>query len=434
MYTEDDRREPEYDEYGHEDIEPEVERGLSPVASVPGKNILIMVILVAIVVVAIYYSFFAETPEEVAKKAPPPPPVISKEATTKPVSPDTEGQITTVMPSLPEPPPLVVPTPPVPVAPVAPAAPAAPVPAAPLPAATAVPQVPFIKNDDAKKLAAEEARRKEAEAREATRIARRKSSMMAGGGGGGGGGGGATKSLTGGLDANFEPTITASPQARATMIGNRESIIAQGKVIDAVLETAINTDLPGLLRAVVSRDVYAEAGRTILIPKGSRLIGNYQADVRRGQRRVNIIWARVIRPDGIDIAIDSPASDQLGRAGVDGKVDNRYMELFSSAILLSTISTGFAIIAENTAGGNNASTTSTTTGAGGSTTSTTATPTGNAIASGVSQVGNIAQGITQDYLEIKPTITVDQGTKIIVYVNRDLVFPATISNNIQLVE
>jgi type IV secretion system protein VirB10 len=439
MVTEDTN---ENHEYTHPDftehaVEPEVERGLSQVAAVPGKNILIMAIIAIIVVVAVYYSFFADGPED--KKKPAPAPVVtSKTPTTKPVGQDTDAQVAPVMPSLPEPPPLVAPTPP-------PAPVAAPVASAPVvPVPVPVPQIPLIKNNDEGKRNADEARRKAEEAREAARQARRKSGMMtAGGGGGSGGGSGAANAAQGAKntlenkiygDEDFVLARTGAAQVRATRLGNSPTIIAQGKVIDAVLETAINTDLPGTLRAVVARDIYAEAGRTILLPKGSRLIGSYQADIKRGQRRVQIVWTRLIRPDGIDIAIDSPASDQLGRAGVDGLVDNRYTELFSSAILLSTISTGFAIVADKASKGQNTTSNSTTVGNGGTTSTSTSTPTGAAIADSVKQIGSITQGITQDYLEIKPTITIDQGTKIIVYVNRDLVFPASISNNVQLVQ
>ncbi len=119
--------------------------------------------------------------------------------------------------------------------------------------------------------------------------------------------------------------------------------IAQGKIVDAVLETAVNTDLPGEMRAIVSRDVFAESGRQIMIPKGSRLIGTYNTSVARGQARVMIIWTRLIRPDGLDIAIGSGGVDALGRAGVEGSVDNKYAEIFSAAMLTSVLDIGVAV-------------------------------------------------------------------------------------------
>jgi len=443
MVTDNPHNEHDYthDENEEHYIEPEVESGLSPVAAAPGKNILIMVVIAIVIIAAVYYSFFAETPQEKAKKtaqqtasvaAPKVPP-------TKLAAPEAAPAPAPVMPSLPEPPPLVAPTPPAP--------PPPPTVQAPAPLMAPLPFINNKKDEEARTRAEEEAQRKEFMAEEAKRKAHRNSTMMLSGGGTGGSEDSSkdkssqdkTKitDLVGGSgtsDDDFDMAHTGASQVKATRIGRTASMIAQGKLIDAVLETAINTDLPGSLRAVVSRDVYAEAGQTILIPKGSRLIGTYQAAVQRGQRRVNIIWSRLIRPDGIDIAIDSPATDQLGRTGLDGDVDNRYQELFSSAILLSTISTGFAIVANKVSNTQNASSTSTSTGSTGTTTTTTSSPTAVAIGNSVNQMGGITQGISQDYLDINPTITVDQGTKIIVYVNHDLVFPATIANPVKLLQ
>ena len=114
-----------------------------------------------------------------------------------------------------------------------------------------------------------------------------------------------------------------------------------------MLETAINTDLPGTLRAIVSRDVFAESGKEVMIPKGSRIIGTYNTGISRGQRRVMIVWTRLIRPDGLDIEIGSPGVDSLGRAGVEGDVDNKYAEIFSAAILTSVVTIGAATAAES---------------------------------------------------------------------------------------
>lgn len=438
MNTEEDKTEhPEYhpadmdDEY----MEPEVERGLSAVASVPGKNIVIMVLMVIVVGVAVYYSFFAPEEDQKAKtkKAEPVPEVSSKGPTVRPESTDTDVAATTVMPSLPEPPPLIVPTPPPPPTPAP-----SPIPEPPAATTTAsvIPKVSFSGDETARK-AAEEAKRKEETARKAAQEARRKSSIMGIGGGVASVPGATTATTTAAtqpaVESDFDPELTQAAQVKVTKIGKIEYIIAQGKVIDAVLETAINTDLPGALRAVVTRDVYAEAGQTILIPKGSRLIGTYEADIERGQRRVNVIWARIIRPDGIDIAVNSPAADQLGRAGVEGVVDNRYTELFSTAVLLSTISTGIAIVADKLTDSQQTSTSTTSSGTG-TTTTTTGTATSAAVADSVEQIGDVGKEIAGQFMEINPTITVDQGTKIIVYVNRDLVFPARIANSMKTVE
>lgn len=216
---------------------------------------------------------------------------------------------------------------------------------------------------------------------------------------------------------------TGAAQVTATRIGNTDNMVAQGKMIEAVLETAINTQLPGSLRAVISRDVYAESGKAILIPKGSRLIGEYNNNIKRGQQRVVVVWNRVIRPDGVDIAISSPGTDQLGRAGMSGIVDNKYFEIISNSILLSavTILGSAAIEAIKPSSG---STSSTTTGSDGSTTSSrTGSPTDFAVLDGIKNVGQVAEDVAGGMLDEQPVIVVNQGAKIRVFVNRDLIFP-----------
>ncbi|MFP3035666.1 MAG: TrbI/VirB10 family protein [Wolbachia sp.] len=132
----------------------------------------------------------------------------------------------------------------------------------------------------------------------------------------------------------------------ANKVGKLGFMITQGKIIDAVLETAINSDLQGTLRAVVSSNVYAETGDTVLIPRGSRLIGGYSFDSNVARARININWNRIILPHGIDIAISSPGTDELGRAGVAGIVDNKIASALFSSILLSGVSIGSAVIGQ----------------------------------------------------------------------------------------
>ncbi|NUX01018.1 type VI secretion protein [Wolbachia endosymbiont of Madathamugadia hiepei] len=132
----------------------------------------------------------------------------------------------------------------------------------------------------------------------------------------------------------------------ATKVGKPGFIITQGKIIDAVLETAISSDLQGTLRAVVSSNVYAETGDTVLIPRGSRLIGGYSFESNVARARININWNRIILSHGIDIAISSPGTDELGRAGVAGIVDNKIASALFSSILLAGVSIGSAVIGQ----------------------------------------------------------------------------------------
>ncbi len=107
--------------------------------------------------------------------------------------------------------------------------------------------------------------------------------------------------------------------------------------IRGILETAINSDLPGQVRAVVTQDIYSFDGRRILIPSGARLIGDYRSGITRGQERVFIVWTRLIRPDGASIQLGSFGTDSLGRSGMTGIVDSKFLERFGSAVLLSVI-------------------------------------------------------------------------------------------------
>lgn len=220
---------------------------------------------------------------------------------------------------------------------------------------------------------------------------------------------------------------SATEKAAPTRLTNLNYTIAQGKIIDAVMESAVNTDLPGTLRAIVSRDIFAESGRQVMIPKGSRLIGTYSTSVARGQARVLIIWTRLIRPDGIDIAIGSAATDALGRGGVPGIVDNKYSEIFSAAILTSALGIGVAVATD--AMSNRDSTTTTNVNG----TTTTGSSAAAASAGTVATIGNISKDIVNTMLDLRPTITIDQGTKINVFVNKDLIFPSSVLNT-QFVE
>jgi len=204
----------------------------------------------------------------------------------------------------------------------------------------------------------------------------------------------------------------------ATKLLNLDRTIAQGKIIEAVLESAINTDLPTPIRAIVSRDVYAESGRRVMIPKGSRMIGEYNTDVFRGQARVFIVWTRVLEPDGTDVAIGSPGIDSLGRAGVGAHVDNKFMNLFSTALLNTVLNIGTAVAVNGVAHGNQTTTTASPNG-------TTTTGSAGAIAAGssIQQFSTATQGILQDLIDLRPTLTIDQGTRVNVFVNRDVYFP-----------
>jgi type IV secretion system protein VirB10 len=129
------------------------------------------------------------------------------------------------------------------------------------------------------------------------------------------------------------PGQNQAMKARAVGGGDRTDLVQQGTLIFAVLETALDSTQAGQVRAMISTDVYNALGDRILIQKGSRIFGEYKSDLGSGQNRAQIIWTRLLRPDGASIALDSPASDQLGRAGIKGKVNSHFGERLLSSLL-----------------------------------------------------------------------------------------------------
>lgn len=234
-------------------------------------------------------------------------------------------------------------------------------------------------------------------------------------------------SLTG--DSYVE--YTGFEQVEATKVGDLSRTVLQGKMINAVLETAINTDHPGMIRAIVSHDTYSEMGNNVLIPKGSRLIGSYSADVKRGQSRVYIIWNRLIRPDGIDIAVGSNGTDSLGGAGMPGLVDGKFFEIFGNAILLSMVNATVATLTEKTSNSAKQGISQQTFSNG--TTQTSGSLGAIAAQQSIANIGDVSKKLSEDYLNTKPTIVVNQGTSLNVFVQKDLIFPKKSLNSNRLV-
>ncbi len=271
---------------------------------------------------------------------------------------------------------------------------------------------------------------------------------------GGGSGDDETKSINNngsdylGFDGGAIDKVTLSKSSAvsniATRVTNLPYTILQGKIIEAVLETAINTALPGSLRALVTRDVFAEYGKNILIPKGSRLIGSYgNATIKPGQARIAIIWSRLITPYGIDMQLDSmPGTDALGRAGVAGDLHSRILEQLGAAILVSyivpliaaevsdpnstvtqTVTPAGTTTTSGTTGTTTGTNTSTTTNNNTSTT-TTGTAKSMALASGTQEFVSRASDMVQQEIPQTPIVTINQGTRITIFAQKDLVFPS----------
>ena len=126
--------------------------------------------------------------------------------------------------------------------------------------------------------------------------------------------------------------------AQAKAMVNPTTTVTQGTLIPAILETAIDTNVPGYVRAVVSQDVRSFDGTKVLVPRSSRLIGQYQSGLQNGQKRAYVIWTRLIRPDGASVNLASPAVGFDGTTGLAGKVSGAsFFKRFGSAMLLSVV-------------------------------------------------------------------------------------------------
>lgn len=126
-----------------------------------------------------------------------------------------------------------------------------------------------------------------------------------------------------------------APQLTRQMAPQATTLVSEGHVIRAVLQTRVNSDLPGRVLARVTSDVYDSNQRHIVIPKGSQLIGNYSSQVVVGQERLLMAMNRLILPNGSWISLSGAgAADMTGMSGVRADVNNHFMKMFGSSLVL----------------------------------------------------------------------------------------------------
>jgi type IV secretion system protein TrbI len=185
--------------------------------------------------------------------------------------------------------------------------------------------------------------------------------------------------------------------------------IKAGWEIPALLEQALNSDLPGELKALVASNVYdTSSGRYLLIPQGSRLVGVYNSRVGYGQDGVQVAWNRVVYPDGSSLDLSGMiGQDAHGFSGFRDKVDHHYTRLIGFAVLSSL----FAAASEISQAQNRSLLTN----------PTPAQVAGSAVGQQASDVG--AQ-ITRRNLNVQPTVKIPVGYRFNVRVNRDILFDA----------
>ncbi len=179
--------------------------------------------------------------------------------------------------------------------------------------------------------------------------------------------------------------------------------VMAGTLIPASLVTGINSDLPGQIIAQITQPVYdTVTGQHILIPQGSRLLGQYQSQVSFGQDRALVIWNRIIFPDGRSITISAPSADLQGYAGLSDRTDHHWDRVFAAAGLATLLGIGSELGSDDD------------------------TRLVRALRNGTSDTVNQAgQAIVDKQLGIQPTLKIRPGWPVRVIVTRDLILEPT---------
>jgi type IV secretion system protein VirB10 len=211
------------------------------------------------------------------------------------------------------------------------------------------------------------------------------------------------------LDFLTQNASERTPQGYSTNIRNAPLApmeLKAGSVIPGLLITGINSDLPGTVIGQVSENVWDTAtGKFLLIPQGARILGVYDSRITQGQKRVSVVWNRLIYPDGSSLNIaGSPGTDIGGYSGIKGRVDNHYGQLLN-AVLFSSVFTALADIAAGDTSNNDKK----------SAKDVLVETTGVTIA-------NVGARLAERALDIQPTIVIKPGSRFNVMVQQDVVF------------
>lgn len=200
-------------------------------------------------------------------------------------------------------------------------------------------------------------------------------------------------------------SVTATAQALAAHLGNRNYLLARGSTISCGLQTQLESNVPGEVTCVTTQDTYSDDGRVVLVEKGSLVTGEFKNTMKPGDKRIAILWSRIKTPNGIVIDVDSPAADSVGAAGVDGHIDNHWWERIGAAFMLSLVDDAIAL--QTAKQGAEAAT------AGGATQpyqQTTGT------------TKSIAEKVLDSTINIAPTLSRNRGHRLLILVKRDLWF------------
>ena len=197
-----------------------------------------------------------------------------------------------------------------------------------------------------------------------------------------------------GLGARLQATPLTG--VSANVLRNQPYLLTTGTVMPCVLQTAMDSTLPGFVTCVVPQDILGKTG-IVLLDRGTKVVGQFQGGMRQGVERMFVLWTRAETPQGVVINLDSPATDPLGRSGMDGEIERHFWQRFGGALLLSTVdgvlSAGQAAVAKS----------------------------GTVTVNTSNSSGVIGQSLSGS-VNIPPTIRKNQGELVSIFVARDLDF------------
>ena len=179
---------------------------------------------------------------------------------------------------------------------------------------------------------------------------------------------------------------------------NRRLLLAKGAFIDCTLETAIDSALAGMTTCITATDTFGADGKVVLLERGTKLIGETRGQLQQGATRLFVLWNEARTPTGVVVPLASPGADELGRAGLSGRVNRHFWERFGAAILISTING----VVQSAVQSNSR-------GAG----TVVYNPTGSQ---------DVLTEVLKNTINIPPTVIKQQGDRIQVLVARDLDF------------
>jgi type IV secretion system protein VirB10 len=197
------------------------------------------------------------------------------------------------------------------------------------------------------------------------------------------------------MAALLRPSVT--PAVAASVLPTQRLLLPKGAFIDCTLETAIDSSLPGLTTCITATDTFSADGKVVLLERGTKLVGETRGDVRQGSSRVFVLWTEARTPTGVVIPLSSPGTDELGRSGLPGTVNNHFLARFGAAILISVID-------------------------GAIQTGVTSRSSGGTVIYNPSGSQDIVTEVLKGTVNIPPTVSKQNGDRIQVLVARDLDF------------